>query len=162
MAGSETVSAGCSALCSPSGSAVSASFSEAAKNFVDPWKVGDESFGWTSEGTAVTFLVQSVDATTLKATLTQKSMVEIAAGKTFHVVYSPGTAASAFGEKKLEMDLSAQDQNEMPLPLVATATATETGLAFRFACPFAVIGIKDPVFHRSLLPEIEDELECWD
>ena len=23
-------------------------------------------------------------------------------------------------------------------------------------------GIKDPVFHRSLLPEIEDELECWD
>lgn len=128
---------------------LTASFSEAAKNFVDPWKVGDEIFGWTSEGTAVTFLVQSVDATTLKATLTQKSMVEIAAGKTFHVVYSPGTTASAFGEKKLEMDLSAQDQNEMPLPLVATATATETGLAFRFACPFAVIGIKDPVFPKA-------------
>ncbi len=23
-------------------------------------------------------------------------------------------------------------------------------------------GIKEPVFHRSLLPEIEKELECWD
>jgi len=23
-------------------------------------------------------------------------------------------------------------------------------------------GIKDPVFHRSLLPEIEKELECWE
>jgi len=23
-------------------------------------------------------------------------------------------------------------------------------------------GIKEPIFHRSLLPEIEDELECWE
>lgn len=23
-------------------------------------------------------------------------------------------------------------------------------------------GIKEPVFHRSLLPEIEDDLECWE
>ena len=23
-------------------------------------------------------------------------------------------------------------------------------------------GIKDPIFHRSQLPEIEHELECWD
>lgn len=23
-------------------------------------------------------------------------------------------------------------------------------------------GIKDPIFHRSQLPEIENELECWE
>ena len=23
-------------------------------------------------------------------------------------------------------------------------------------------GIKEPVFHRSQLPEIEDEIECWE
>ena len=127
------------------------SYSEDSKNhdFVGSWQVGDEIFGFTSEGTAVSFEVESLNPVTKVATLEQKTSVDLAEGTKVHAIFCPGKTADDLSGQSLALDFSEQTVDVLPILLLATATVEKSGLAFGFKSAVSVIGITNPVFPKE-------------
>ena len=136
----------------PAGLAITASVSTedaATRDALAVWAVGDEIFGFTAEGTSVSFIVESVDATTKVATLKQTTEVEIADGTKINVIFCPGKTAKDLEEKTLSVDFSKQEADKVPVLLLSTASVANNALTFGFKGAVSVIGIKDPVFPKA-------------
>lgn len=132
----------------PQGLAVTATLAP-LMDFTGTWTTGDEIFGFTSEGTTVSFGVKSVDAATKTATLEQKTEVEIAEGTKIHAIFCPGKTASDLTGQTLALDFTEQSADVVPVLYLATATAAKDALAFAFESAVSVIGITDPVFPKA-------------
>ncbi len=121
----------------------------ATRNAFASWVADDEIFGFTSEGTAVSFKVKSVDASTKKATLEQTTSVELAEGTVIHALYCPGKTSADFEGQTMPVDFTEQSADKVPVLLLSTATVAKNGLTFAFTSPVSIIGIKDPVFPKA-------------
>ena len=120
-----------------------------SRNILASWVAGDEIFGFTSEGTAVSFKVESVNSSTKVATLSQTTSVDISDGMVFHAIYCPGKTAESLEGQTLSVDFSEQVANKAPVLLLSTATVSNNALTFDFVSAVSVIGIKDPVFPKA-------------
>ena len=116
---------------------------------VGTWAAGDKIFGFTAEGTTVSFDVKSVNATTKVATLEQKTSVELKEGTKVHAIFCPGKTESDLSGQTLALDFTEQSEDVVPVLLLSTATATKDALAFEFKSAVSVIGITNPVLPKA-------------
>ena len=115
-------------------------------NLVGSWVAGDEIFGFTGDGTTVSFEVKSVDSTTGVATLEQKTSVALTDGTKVYAIYCPGKTASDLSGQTLAVDFSEQTADVIPVLLLSTATVSGSAINFAFSNAVSIIGVKNPVF----------------
>ena len=116
---------------------------------VGTWAAGDKIFGFTAEGTTVSFDVKSVNADTKVATLEQKTEVDLKEGTKVHAIFCPGKTESDLSGQTLALDFTEQSEDVVPVLLLSTATATKDALAFEFKSAVSVIGISNPVLPKA-------------